>query len=151
MSSDWDRELARIDKQLASLSDDELAGKPAAGQQPLPSGRAAAAASPAPAAASSWGLYLRLAISVALGLGMLFWPYETRCGAGAAAYLGAVAAVVGSGIWSAVWSWRHRASRVHGLSLLLVLWGLVLGATDVLPRVGYARPAADRPAGWSCS
>jgi hypothetical protein len=150
MSSDWDRELARIDKQLASLSDDELAGKPAAGQAAAPT-KPVIAASSTPVPASPWGLYLRLGISVALGVGMLFWPYENRCGAGAAAYLGAVGAVVGSGIWSAVWSWRHRASRVHALSLLLVLWGLILGATDVLPRVGYARPAADRPAGWSCS
>ena len=41
---------------------------------------------------------------------------------------------------ASVWTWRHRAARAHVLSLLLVLWGLVLGAIEVLPRVGYAKP-----------
>jgi hypothetical protein len=36
------------------------------------------------------------------------------------------------------------------LSLLLVVWGLLLAAMEVLPRVGYAKPDAERPAGWSC-
>jgi hypothetical protein len=49
-----------------------------------------------------------------------------------------------------VWTWRHRAARAHTLSLLIVLWGLVLAAVEVLPRTGYARPSADRPAAWAC-
>jgi hypothetical protein len=36
------------------------------------------------------------------------------------------------------------------LSLLLVVWGLVLGATEVLPRIGYAKADTARPRGWSC-
>jgi hypothetical protein len=146
---DWDRELAKIDRQLKSISDEEL-GSALPSQQPRPVARAAAAPEAPSSPGPSWGLYARLAMSVALGVGMLFWPYETRCGAGAVGYLAAVAAVVASGIWSAVWSWRHRAARVHSLSLLLVLWGLVLGAVDVLPRIGYAKPTAAHPAGWSC-
>ena len=36
----------------------------------------------------------------------------------------------------------------HVLSLLLILWGGVLGAIEVLPRIGYAKPDADTaPAG----
>jgi hypothetical protein len=65
-------------------------------------------------------------------------------------YLGAVAAVVVSGVWSAVWSWRHRAARLHTLSLLLVLWGLILGSLDVLPRIGYAKPDLMHQATWAC-
>jgi hypothetical protein len=34
--------------------------------------------------------------------------------------------------------------------LLVVLWGLVLGAIDVLPRIGYGRPDANHPASWFC-
>jgi hypothetical protein len=81
---------------------------------------------------------------------MLVWPYDARCGAGLAAYLGATGVVALGGVWTAVWTWRHRAARAHTLSLLIVLWGLVLAAVEVLPRTGYARPSADRPAAWAC-
>jgi hypothetical protein len=50
-----------------------------------------------------------------------------------------------------VWTWRHRAGKGHTLALLLVLWGGVLAALDVLPRAGYAKPLPDHPALWSCS
>lgn len=102
-------------------------------------------------ATTSWGVYLRLSLSVALGVAIIFWPYVARCGIGLAAYLGAVGAVVVSGAWSAVWTFRHRAGRAHLLSLLLVLWGLVLAGLDVLPRIGYAKPTAEHPVTWSCA
>jgi hypothetical protein len=152
---DWDKELAKVDRQLKSLSDDQLVSPGVASAPPAPvkSGRtaapAAAAGEPSPRG-GVWAVYGRLTISVALGLAMLVWPYPARCGAGLAAYLAAVVVVVGSGVWSAVWSWRHRASRAHTLSLLLVLWGLVLGSVEVLPRVGYAVPTLQHPAVWSC-
>ena len=158
--TDWDKELAKIDKQLASMSDADLVAEPArpalpAGKGAKPAARPSAAAAPSePAAAGSraatWALYGRIGLSVALGVGMMFWPYDARCGAGLTLYLGAVAAVVISGIWSAVWSWRHRASRLHVLSLLLVLWGLVLGSLDVLPRIGYAKVTLPHQASWVC-
>lgn len=152
---DWDKELAKIDKQLGSISDDQLSG-PAPAQLPAgkgapPAKQAKAAAAPAGARETkAWGVYARLIISVALGVAMVVWPYPSRCGAGLAAYLAAVVVVVGSGIWSAVWTWRHRASHAHTLSLLLILWGLVLGSMEVLPRVGYAKPDLRHPATWAC-
>jgi len=82
---------------------------------------------------------------------IVFWPYGARCGLGMVGYLGAVATLVTAGVWSAIWTWRHRAAKGHTLSLLLVLWGLVLASLDVLPRIGYARPSADHPARWTCS
>jgi len=54
-------------------------------------------------------------------------------------------------VWSSVWTWRHRTARAHVLSLLLILWGMVLGATELLPRLGYAKPDPMRPTGWTCS
>jgi putative flippase GtrA len=54
-------------------------------------------------------------------------------------------------VWSAVWTWRHRASQAHVLSLLLVVWGLVLAGLEVLPRVGYAFPTVAHPATWMCT
>jgi hypothetical protein len=161
---DWDKEMAKIDKQLSSISDEQLLGPtpvkitPAAavaGGKAAGSGKGSAPAKTASGpderpATKAWAVYARLIISVALGVAMVLWPYPSRCGAGLAAYLAAVVVVVASGIWSSVWTWRHRASHAHTLSLLLILWGLVLGSMEVLPRVGYAKPDLRHPALWSC-
>jgi putative flippase GtrA len=85
-----------------------------------------------------------------VGVAMVLWPYPARCGVGLAGYLAAVAVVIASGVWSSVWTWRHRASKAHTLSLLLILWGLILGSIEVLPRIGYAKPDLAHPAAWVC-
>ena len=157
--NNWDKELAKIDKQLGSLSDDQLlapASQPpakAGSAPPAKPGKAPKATAALPSdtpPTKGFGVYARLTLSVALGVGMVVWPYPSRCGAGLAAYLAAVAVVIGSGVWSSVWTWRHRASRAHALSLLLILWGLILGSMEVLPRVGYAKPDLRHPTNWSC-
>lgn len=137
----WDKELAKIDKQLESVSDAQL----------FPEQKGASPAQKADvvadrAAVSSWPAILRLTLSVLLGVGILFWPYANRCGIGLAGYLFAVAAVAGGGIWSAVWTWRHRTGRAHALSIMLLAWGLILAGSEVLPRIGYAKAALP----WSC-
>lgn len=139
---DWDKEMAKIDKQLESASDAQLfpQKKDASPQQQ-------AQVAVKQETTKSWPAILRLGLSVVLGVGILFWPYANRCGLGLSGYLLAVSAVAGSGIWSAVWTWRHRAGRAHTLSILLLLWGLVLGATEILPRVGYAKQKLL----WSCT
>ena len=142
----WEKELAKIDKQMESVSDEAL----------FPT-RNVPAASPqkqerveAQAQTRSWGALARLALSVILGVAILFWPYVNRCGVGLAAYLIAVTAVGVGGVWSAVWTWKHRTAGAHMLSLLLVLWGLILTAIEVLPRVGYATPTLAHPPIWTC-
>ena len=146
---DWDKELAKIDKQLESVSDAQLFPEKKPGA-PAPAGDVRAV-SPSVAAdraaARSWPAILRLTLSVLLGVGILFWPYENRCGGGLAAYLLAVTAVISSGVWSAIWTWRHNAARAHILSILLIAWGVMLGASEVLPRIGYAREVLT----WSCT
>lgn len=142
---DWEAELKKIDKSMERVSDEAL----------FPSKQAATPAAKAQVAAmqqstSTFGVFARLSLAVALGVGMVFWPYSARCGLGLAGYLAAVVALVVAGTWSSIWTWRHRAARAHTLSLLLILWGLVLGAIDVLPRTGYAVPSADHPATWGC-
>jgi len=155
----WDKELAKVDKQLASLSDEALlqpagGAKAEAGRGGKGSmGRAPAALSPDTGDVTTgfpWGMYARLTLSVLLGAGMVVWPYQYRCGLGLAGYLAAVVVVITSGVWSSIWTWRHRASRSHTLSLLIILWGLILGSIVVLPKVGYAKPDAQHPAGWAC-
>jgi len=141
----WDKELARIDKQLESMADEAL----------LPSSAAATPEAKAQIKAQqgrtrTLGVFLRLALAVGLGIGILFWPYPHNCGLNLAGYLAAIAAVTGGGVWSAVWSWRHRAPRAHVLSLLITLWGLTLGASEVLPRTGYAKGDPTKPLTWLC-
>ena len=143
--SDWDAELKKIDKQLESMSDSALI--PAAKDAP-PAAKAQIAAERA--TTRTWGAFLRLALATALGVGILFWPYERSCGIGLAGYLVAISAILAGGLWSSVWTWRHRTARAHVLSLLIVVWGLVLGAIELLPRTGYARPDTAHPAGWMC-
>jgi two-component system, NtrC family, nitrogen regulation response regulator NtrX len=153
---DWSKELAKVDKQLASMSDEELRGPPPAAAASKPPGVRATAAPSAPPigtsrpATTTFGVYARLTLSVVLGVAMMVWPYQSRCGVGLAGYLAAVAVVIASGVWSAVWTWRHRAARAHALSLLIVLWGMVLGSLEVLPRVGYAKPDLRHLSTWAC-
>lgn len=145
--TDWDKELKKIDQQLESLSDSALV--PAAPKSAPPAARVEVAAERAKT--RTWGAFLRLALATALGVGILFWPYPKTCGLNLAGYLVAAGAVTLGGLWSSVWTWRHRTARAHALSLLLVLWGLVLAAVEVLPHAGYAKPDPARPAGWSCT
>ena len=145
--TDWDAELKKIDKQLESMSDSALI--PARAKGAPPAAKAAIAAERA--TTRTWPALLRLALATALAVGILFWPYPSRCGAGLAGYLVAVAAVTVGGLWSSVWTWRHRTARAHVLSLLLVIWGLVLGAMEMLPRTGYAKADTARPVGWVCT
>lgn len=145
--SDWDKELKKIDKQLESLSDSALIPAP---PKSAPVGARAEVVAER-AATRSWPAFLRLALATALGVAILFWPYPSRCGLGMAGYLVAVATVTVGGVWSSLWTWRHRTARAHVLSLLLVVWGIVLAGIEVLPRIGYAREDAARPLGWGCS
>jgi hypothetical protein len=156
----WDKELAKVDKQLASLSDEELLGAAPAAPLAAPKDAGRASAKQAPASSSSAagsgkatsavGVYGRLTLALLVGAAMYIWPYPAQCGVGLAGYLAAVGVVIAGGLWASVWTWRHRAGKAHTLSLLVVLWGLVLGATQVLPRTGYAKPDANHPAGWLC-
>ncbi len=143
-TTDWDKEMAKIDKHLESVADRELLSTAPAKGQPAQLDPARARAT------STLGVFARLVLAVTLGVAMLFWPYSARCGPGLLAYLGAVAVVIAAGWWSAFWTWRHRSAKGHVLALLLILWGLVLGAVEVLPRVGYARPDTDHPPTWMC-
>src|SRR5690348_5118997 len=115
---DWEKELAKIDKQLASLPDEAL--MPSAPERPAKAparGQRAAAPSAAvasdPSPTTSFGVFARLTLALAVGIAMVFWPYPSRCGLGLVGYLGAVGVMTAGGIWASIWTWRHRASRAH--------------------------------------
>jgi hypothetical protein len=92
-------------------------------------------------------LWSELALVIALGGAITQWPYPHRCDLPLLGYLGAVATIALAAGWIGLSSWRLRTGVPHLLALMLVAWGLVLAAREVLPRVGYA---AER-ASWRCS
>lgn len=143
---DWESEMRKIDRQLEAVSDEAILPSKAAKSPP-----ARAQVEAVQKSTTTFGVFARLTLAVTLGVAILFWPYAARCGLGLAGYLGVVATLLTAGVWSSIWTWRHRAARAHALSLLLVLWGLLLASIDVLPRLGYAKPTAAHPAQWSCS
>lgn len=165
--TDWDKELAKIDKQLASISDEQLMASaqqaPAAAKgaasatKALPAaGRAATAASASSSSALAtgagrpWVAWLKVTVAVTAAAGLMFWPWPARCGLPLIGFTAATGGVAVLGLWSAIGTWRHRLGLAHVASLLVTMWGLGLGAREVLPRVGYAIPTIDRPAVWSC-
>ncbi|MBL0938024.1 MAG: hypothetical protein IBJ03_03960 [Gemmatimonadaceae bacterium] len=163
--TDWDKELAKIDKQLASISDEQLMAS--AAPQPATAAKGATktlaapasanAARPAAAAPSAgvtagrpWFAWLKVTVAVAAAAGLMFWPWPARCGLPLIGFTASTGGVALLGLWSAIGTWRHRLGLAHVASLLVTIWGLALGAREVLPRVGYAIPTTDRPAVWSC-
>ena len=92
------------------------------------------------------GLWGRVVLGMALGIMMAAWPYFRECGLPLYGYLCAVAAVVVAGGWIAVTAWRLRNGVAHILALVLLFWGLVLGADELLSRTGYAAETAT----WQC-
>ncbi|HEY1952627.1 MAG TPA: hypothetical protein VGG76_07455 [Gemmatimonadaceae bacterium] len=92
----------------------------------------------------------RLVLVFALGVALAFWPYERDCGSGLFGFLGVELMIVVGGIWVAFSTWRHRLPRMHILSLLIALAGLVLLGVEVLPRVGYASVDPRHPPTFSC-
>lgn len=154
----WEAELAKIDKQLASVSDEALLAstKPVAPGKAAP-GRAAAApsSSAAPsvvsgATGSTWFAWVKVSVAVAAAAGLMFWPWPARCGLPLMGFTAATGGVALLGVWSALGTWRHRLGLAHFASILVTAWGLVLGAREVLPRVGYAVPTIERAGQWSC-
>ena len=159
---EWEKIMAKIDAQIGEDEPDEL---PTPDQVKAPQRAPALPGTTAPAApragapvspsapvsrTAALGAYFRLGLAGALAIGMLFWPFDARCGFGLAMYLLSTGVLVFAGGWSALWTWRHRTPRAHIAALIIVLWGIVLGATEILPRAGYGPATLDRPRVWTC-
>jgi hypothetical protein len=100
----------------------------------------------APTRGDRVALWARVLLGIVFGGVMTQWPYPHGCGLPLLWYLGAVAMVMVTGAWIAVASWRLRNGVAHILALVILFWGIVLAAEQVLPRTGYA---AER-ASWRC-
>lgn len=141
---DWDKELREVDRllnQLPTHREEQMAAA-------APAKRPAVGSAPgAPRdSGSRLGTWARVVLGLLVGVGMPFWPYSHGCGFTLLFYMVGVLAVVVAGLWSGLSSWKRRMGLAHVLSQLLVIWGLVLAAGVVLPRVGYAKAAAT----WFC-
>jgi len=136
----WDKQMRDVDRLLAKLP---YADPPGAGSEATL--RKAAAARP-PAGPTVVGTWAKVALGLLIGIGMTQWPYTHGCGVRLGLYLVGVVAVLAAGIWSGISSWKRRLGFAHVLSHLLIVWGTVLAAREVFPRVGTQK-AADL---WLC-
>ena len=93
------------------------------------------------------GIWARVILGVCLGIALMQWPYGRACGPRLFFYLTAVTALFMTGLWAAVFAWRGRLGAAHAIALVIILWGLVLAADEVLPRSGYAKHSAT----WWCA
>lgn len=145
------REVDRLLAGLATLGARSCGNHQPPSSAPTPD-RVASRRAPRPAqpAAVTRGdraaLWARVVLGIAFGGAMTQWPYPHECDLPLLGYLGAVAMVMVGGAWIAIASWSRRHGLSHILALLLLLWGIVLAAEQVLPRIGYA---AERWA-WRC-
>ena len=150
---DWDKELADIDKLIATGAGDIPESRLPARRGEAPAGRRA---EPAPQAGGTPAISDRRALLVTwvmfllttlLGVGLWQWPYQRSCGLPLYGYLGAVGTFGLAALWTTGWSWRTRRTVVHFLSIGLLGCACFLGLREVLPRIGYAKRAAT----WQCT
>jgi len=142
---DWDKEMAEVDRLLKKLpyADPKLG----AGSSPTAKQAGVPAAPEGGSGGREWlGTWVRVILGLLVGIGMTQWPYTHGCGLRLIFYLVGVFAVLAAGLWSSLSSWRGRRGLAHVLSQGLIIWGLVLAAREVLPRVGYAKARAS----WLC-
>lgn len=144
-ATNWDQELKRIEREFQGLSPDPVIkldnARAAAERHALEQRRARSAAI---------GAWVRVALVVALAGGMYFWPYPRACGVGLFSWMGAAALVGIGALWGAVASWRSRLPAAHGGAMIMVIASLALLASQVLPRVGYAKVPPGASTAWRC-
>jgi hypothetical protein len=143
--NDWSTQLKKIEREF-----DGLPPEPSPAYKKLQSEEGRRAQERAQQRRAMFSGGARLVLVFALGVALAFWPYERECGSGLFGFLGVELMIVVGGIWVAFTTWRHRLPRMHILSLLIALAGLVLLGIEVLPRVGYASVDPKHPPSFSC-
>jgi hypothetical protein len=143
---DWDKELADIDRVIDKEGPPPGTGvgTPALSPGPVsPSAARPAPSGPTGSVARTWFWALLAGL---LAVALPFWPYGKECGLQLFFYLGAATLALLAGVAGAGSSWSTHRGLAHVLSLLVVIWTGVVGAREVLPRIGYAGEAK----AWLC-
>jgi len=131
--NDWSTQLKKIEREFSGLPPE-----PSPAFKKLQSEEERRAQERAKQRVAMIGAWARLILVFALFGALIMWPYATDCGGGLFSYIGVKAVIVAGGLWVAFTTWRARLPKMHTLSLLVALVGLILIAGDVLPRTGYA-------------
>lgn len=142
---DWSTQLKKIEREFEGLPPE-----PSPAFKKLQSEEQKRAQERAKQRTAMIGGGARLILVAALGVALAFWPYENECGSGLFSYLAVELVIIVGGLWVAVSTWRARLPKMHILSLLIALTGLILVATEILPRVGYAAVDPKHPATFAC-
>jgi hypothetical protein len=129
----WASQLKKLEREF-----DGLPAEPSPAMQKMQSEAERRAKEKLQQRAAMIGASARLILVFALGAAIGMWPYSRECGWGWFGYVGVEAVMVAGGLWVAFTTWRGRLAKMHALSLLITLTGLVLIAAEVLPRIGYA-------------
>jgi hypothetical protein len=140
---DWNVELKKIEREF-----DGLPPAPSQGQLKMKRASEMRAKQQKDATSAMIGVAMRVAMVALLGVGLFYWPYGHACGFGLFSYMFAEALVAGAGVWVLVHTWQNRMARAHGLAIAIIFAGFALTASEVLPRVGYAR--AEMSQQWWC-
>ncbi len=131
--NDWSTQLKKIEREFEGLPPE-----PSPAFKKLQSEEERRAQERAKQRRAMMGAWARLILVFALFGALVMWPYANDCGGGLFGYIAVKAVIVAGGFWVAFTTWRARLPKMHILSLLVALFGLVLIAGDVLPRTGYA-------------
>jgi hypothetical protein len=143
--NDWSTQLKKIEREFEGLPPE-----PSPAFKKLQSEEERRAQERAKQRVAMIGAGVRLILVFALFGAIAVWPYANDCGSGLFGYIGAEAVIVAGGLWVALTTWRARLPKMHTLSLLIILVGLVLIAVEVLPRTGYATVDPKKPPQFLC-
>jgi len=145
-NDDWSVQLKKIEREFEGLPPE-----PSPALKKLQSEEERRAQERLQQRAAMFGGGARLILVFALFAALAFWPYERQCGLGLFEFLGVEIVIIVGGVWVALTTWRYRLPKMHTLSLLIILTGLVMTAVEILPRVGYAAVDPKNPPHFSCS
>ncbi|MEO5825905.1 MAG: hypothetical protein ABIR59_08460 [Gemmatimonadales bacterium] len=153
---DWDKEMADIDKMISANP------APASGSSASP-GSVPARTSGVPASVQAprattpiarvtrprdtLGVWLKTVLGALGFAALMVWPYGTACGTPLYGFLTGATAVAASGIWTMGSAWKHRRGLAHIVGVFILLGGLALIGSEILPRIGYAAVAKT----WTCN
>ena len=145
IDNDWSTKLKKIEREFQGLPPE-----PSPAFKKLQSEEDRRAQERAKQRVAALGAGVRLILVFALFGALIIWPYANDCGWGLFSYLGAEAVIVAGGLWVAFTTWRARLPKLHTLSLVIILVGLILIAAEVLPRTGYASVDPKSPRQFWC-